>query len=45
MSWTLGKAEEKDSNRINELFIEILQHLGYISGLDMKYMKTREVGT
>ena len=25
MSWTLGKAEEKDSNRINELFIEMLR--------------------
>ena len=25
MSWTLGKAEKKDSNRINELFIEMLQ--------------------
>lgn len=42
MGWTLGKADKKDSNRINELVIEMLQHLGYISGLDMK---TREVGT
>ena len=25
MNWTLGKAERKDSNRINELFIEMLQ--------------------
>lgn len=25
MNWTLGKAEKKDSNRINELFIEMLQ--------------------
>lgn len=25
MSWTLGKAEKKDSDRINELFIEMLQ--------------------
>ena len=25
MSWTLGKAEKEDSNRINELFIEMLQ--------------------
>ena len=25
MSWTFGKAEKKDSNRINELFIEMLQ--------------------
>lgn len=23
MIWTFGKAEKKDSNRINELFIEI----------------------
>jgi len=27
MSWTLGKAEKKDSNRINELFIEMLQSI------------------
>lgn len=25
MSWTLGKAEKRDFNRINELFIEMLQ--------------------
>lgn len=25
MSWTLGKAEKQDTNRINELFIEMLQ--------------------
>lgn len=25
MGWTFGKAEKKDSNRINELFIEMLQ--------------------
>lgn len=25
MSWTLRKAEKKDSDRINELFIEMLQ--------------------
>ena len=25
MSWTLARAEKKDSNRINELFIEMLQ--------------------
>ena len=25
VNWTLGKAEKKDSNRINELFIEMLQ--------------------
>ena len=25
MTWTLGKAEKKDANRINELFIEMLQ--------------------
>ena len=25
MTWTLGKAEKKDADRINELFIEMLQ--------------------
>jgi len=44
MNWTLGKAEKKDSNRINEIFIEMLQHFGYMSGLAMKYTKTREAG-
>lgn len=28
MSWTLGKAEKQDTNRINELFIEMLQNEG-----------------
>ena len=35
MSWTLGKAEKKDSNRINELFIEMLQtiyHTDQVNG-------------
>ncbi len=39
MNWTLGKAEKKDSNRINELFIEMLQSIyntdqvnGYLEG-------------
>jgi len=27
MNWILGKAEQKDSNRINELFIEMLQSI------------------
>ena len=27
MNWTFGKAEQKDSNRINELFIEMLQSI------------------
>jgi len=26
MNWTLGKAEKQDTNRINELFIEMLRH-------------------
>lgn len=35
MSWTLGKAEKKDSDRINELFIEMLQtiyHTDQVTG-------------
>jgi len=35
MSWTLGKAEKKDSNRINQLFIEMLQtiyHTDQVTG-------------
>ncbi len=35
MNWTLGKAEKKDSNRINELFIEMLQtiyHTDQVNG-------------
>lgn len=35
MNWTLGKAEKKDSNRINELFIEMLQsiyHTNQVTG-------------
>jgi len=35
MNWTLGKAEKKDSNRINELFIEMLQtiyHTDQVTG-------------
>ncbi len=35
MSWTLGKAEKKDSDRINELFIEMLQtiyHTDQVNG-------------
>ena len=45
MSWTLRKAEKKDSDRINELFIEMLQTIyntdrvnGYSEGdLDRLY--------
>jgi len=35
MSWTLGKAEKKDSNTINQLFIEMLQtiyHTDQVTG-------------
>lgn len=35
MGWTLGKAEKKDSDRINELFIEMLQtiyHTDQVNG-------------
>ncbi len=37
MSWTLGKAEKKDSDRINELFIEMLQtiyHTDQVNGYE-----------
>lgn len=35
MNWTLGKAEKKDSDRINELFVEMLQtiyHTDQVNG-------------
>ena len=34
MSWTLGKAEKKDSARINELFIEMLQTIYHTDQVD-----------
>ena len=45
MSLTLGKAEKKDFHRINELFVEMLHPFDCISGLDIKYRKTREADT
>ena len=34
MSWTLGKAEKKDSDRTNELFIEMLQTIYHTDQVD-----------
>ena len=34
MSWTLGNAEKKDSDRINELFIEMLQTIYHTDQVD-----------
>lgn len=49
MNWTLGKAEQKDSNRINELFIEMLQSIyntdqvnGYSEGDLERFFDSRD---